>query len=283
MGKKGNRVEAIEGQVARIGRLDAQSTEAVAQEVMTLPQPQDWVLDSGEHQSGGWWTCSLLNTSGDPRDVTLQDCDPAPTTLLERMPATRTLLESLGLRYMWARLARLEAKSFLWEHRDYGNLSEAERHRLHIPLHTNPSAYLVTRGAKVHMYAGHMWRLTPTHQHGVCNLDGPDRIHLLLDCYADDAYRSRAATAELLDGDVEQLPDITADQLAEAKTTARRFAEGGDISGAENRLLRLFYLYALPEGRIYDLVMDLHRTLGREQDVRRWREHKRLALKQDAA
>ncbi|MEU6617488.1 aspartyl/asparaginyl beta-hydroxylase domain-containing protein [Streptomyces sp. NPDC004041] len=52
------------------------------------------------------------------------------------------------------RLARLEPNACLWEHCDYDELDEVERHRLHIPLHTNSSAFLVTGGTKVHMGGG---------------------------------------------------------------------------------------------------------------------------------
>ncbi|MEK8141540.1 aspartyl/asparaginyl beta-hydroxylase domain-containing protein [Streptomyces sp. M10(2022)] len=82
------------------------------------------------------------------------DGRPRPTTLLNEMPVTRDFLAGLGLDFMFVRLARLEPHSYLWEHRDYAELTERGRHRLHIPLITNPSAVLVTAGARVHMGAG---------------------------------------------------------------------------------------------------------------------------------
>lgn len=118
-------------QVARLGKLDPGMLDRLRHEALTVPS--EWVAEYGQYQSGEWWTLSLLNDSGVPTDVIIQDCDPVETTLLRRMPVTRKFLSSLGLRYMWARLARLGSNSFLWEHRDYGELSESERHRLHVP------------------------------------------------------------------------------------------------------------------------------------------------------
>ncbi|MFV2197792.1 aspartyl/asparaginyl beta-hydroxylase domain-containing protein [Nocardiopsis sp. LOL_012] len=105
-------------------------------------------------QSGGWGTLSLLNDTGHARDVTIGDTTTArPTDLLGRMPTTRALLDELGLEYMWARLALLEAGSYLWEHRDYqeDGLAQTERHRVHIPLATASSAFLVLGGSAVHL------------------------------------------------------------------------------------------------------------------------------------
>ena len=108
--------EGLTEQVARLAEIDAQTLERMRHEVLTIPR--GWVAEYGDYQSGGWWTLSLLNDTGDPADVTIRDCQPRPTGLLERMPVTAGLLEGLGLEYMWVRLARLRANSFLWEHRD---------------------------------------------------------------------------------------------------------------------------------------------------------------------
>lgn len=157
--------------VTALRRLDPSLMERLRHEALTMPQ--DWVMEYGDYQNGGWLTLSLLNDSGGPSDVTIRDCpQPRPTILLERMRAVRELIAELGVRVMWARLARLDAGAFLWEHRDYGELTTAERHRLHVSLVTNPSAYLVLGGTKVHMSVGRVWRLTPTSPHGVCNRYG---------------------------------------------------------------------------------------------------------------
>ncbi len=263
--------------VAALRRLDRGLVERLRHEVLTVPQ--DWVVEYGDFQNGGWHTLSLLNDSGDPRNVTIRDCSQArPTMLLEQMPAVRELLAELGVRVMWARLARLDAGAFLWEHRDYGELSTAERHRLHVPLVSNPSAYLVLGGTKVHMSVGRVWRLTPTSPHGVCNRFGPSRIHLIIDCYADDAFRALNQGEAPEPGDAELLPQPEQSHIDEAVSTATGLAELGYDNAAETTLLELFYQYALPEGRAYDLISGMYARLHRADDAQRWRSKKDVML-----
>lgn len=258
----------VSGQVAQLGRLDPQVVERMRHEALTAPAP--WKAEYGAYQSGGWWTTSLMNASGDAADVTIGDCTAKPTGLLDHMPVTADLLTSMGLSYMWVRLARLEPNAFLWEHRDYDELTSTERHRLHIPLHTNATAFLVTGGMKIHMTAGRIWRLTPTYAHGVCNLLGPDRIHLIADVYADDAYRVLAERAHLPASTAQPLPTVSKALLADELAAARRLADLGHTAAAERLLLRLIYSFALPEGTAYDLITQLHTALGDTEAADSW-------------
>ncbi|MFH8520476.1 aspartyl/asparaginyl beta-hydroxylase domain-containing protein [Streptomyces gelaticus] len=118
-------------QVARLVDLEESAIEQMRAEA--LGAPTRGVVAYGEYQSGGWWTTSLMNhsDSGDPHDVVIRDGRPRPTSLLKEMPATARFLDSLGLNFMYVRLARLEPHSYLWEHRDYAELRETDRHRLH--------------------------------------------------------------------------------------------------------------------------------------------------------
>ncbi|MET8170470.1 aspartyl/asparaginyl beta-hydroxylase domain-containing protein [Streptomyces sp. NPDC005329] len=271
-------VQAVPGrpevldQVARLADLEESAVEQMRAEA--LGAPTRGVVAYGEYQSGGWWTTSLMNHSGDPHDVVIGDGRPRPTSLLEEMPVTARFLAGLGLNFMYVRLARLEPHSYLWEHRDYAELWETGRHRLHIPLVTNPSAVLVTAGARVHMAAGALWRLTPSQAHGVCNTTGPDRLHLIADVYADDAYQALATRPHLRDGDAADLPEMTAAQRAGLLERAGQLAELGFTEAAEQTLLRAFYAYALPEGGAYDLIAELHAGRGADADVSRWRAAK---------
>ncbi|MGH3734465.1 MAG: aspartyl/asparaginyl beta-hydroxylase domain-containing protein [Micromonosporaceae bacterium] len=271
---------ALPAQVGALRPIAATLVERMRHEVMTVPT--DWVIEYGDYQNGGWNTLSLLNDTGDPRDVTIRDCaKPMGTSLLRQMPAVAECLDGLGLTYMWVRLARLDAGSFLWEHRDYGELSAVERHRLHVPLVSNSSAYLVLGGTKVHMSVGRVWRLTPTVPHGVCNLFGPQRIHLMLDCYADEALHALANPGDGDPCDAQPMPALSPTDLDEKVATARGLAELGYERAAETGLLELFYRYAMPEGQVYDLIVSMYASLHREEDATRWRVKKNIMLGRD--
>jgi Aspartyl/Asparaginyl beta-hydroxylase len=269
-------VPALLHQVARLGQLDLGVLERLRHEALTVPS--GWVTGYGDYQSGGWWTLSLLNDTGNPTDVTIRDCDPIETTLLRRMPAMWKFLSSLGVHCMWARLARLEPNSFLWEHRDYNELRDSARHRLHVPLVTNSSAVLVTGGARIHLSTGQLWRLAPTHVHGACNLLGPDRLHLIVDCYSDESLTQLCACEQLDAADVIRLPAVTPSQLDEHVATARRLACLGYESSAEKHLIRLFYEYAMPEGCAYDLIVLLYDSLDRKTEAESWRRKRSVLL-----
>lgn len=263
-------------QVVRLGRLDSGLLDRLRHEALTVPC--EWATEYGQYQSGGWWTLSLLNDSGVPADVSIKDCDPVETTLLQQMPVTRKFLSSLGLCYMWVRLAKLGPNSFLWEHRDYAELNGSERYRIHVPLVTNSSAVLVTGGAKIQLRAGHLWRLTPTHVHGACNLFGPDRLHLIMDCYADDGVARTITDEQLGETEVVQLPAATKSQLDKHLATARGLASLGYERSAEKHLLSLFYEYELPEGCVYYLIASLYDSLGRATEAESWRAKKTVLL-----
>ncbi|MEV6350076.1 aspartyl/asparaginyl beta-hydroxylase domain-containing protein [Actinoplanes sp. NPDC051851] len=264
-------------EIAALRQLDPGLMERLRHEALTIPR--NWSVEYGDYQNGGWHTLSLLNDTGDPRDVTIRDCpQPQPTALLEQMPAVQELIAELGVKAMWARLARLDAGAFLWEHRDYGELTTTERHRLHVPLVTNSSAYLVIGGTKVHMSVGRVWRLTPTSPHGVCNRHGPSRIHLIIDCYADDTFAALNRGEVVGLGHAELLPVLEQSQIDEVVATATGLAELDYDHAAETTLLKLFYQYAMPEGQAYDLISGMYAALGREGDAQRWTAKKTVML-----
>ncbi|WP_306357567.1 MULTISPECIES: aspartyl/asparaginyl beta-hydroxylase domain-containing protein [unclassified Nocardia] len=266
-------VAGLIDQIASIGSVDMGMLDRLHHEALTIPMHEDWVAEYGPYQSGSWFTTSLMNDSGVPRDVRIADCTPKATSLLDRMPATRAYLQSLGLRYMWVRLARLGPNGFLWEHRDYDDLEKVERFRLHVPLVTNSSAALILGGARIHLRPGRVWRLAPTHVHGACNLLGPDRLHLILDCYRDIAFDALTADSSL-EADVLQLPEPDAREIDSHSERARSLIRLGYLDAAEKHLLRLFYRYTLPEGTVYDLIASAYEEVGRPDKARAWRKDK---------
>lgn len=253
--------------------------ERARHEAMTVPR--GWVTGYGEYQSGGWGTLSLLNETGDPRDVTIGDTDPVPTDLLRKMPATAELIGRLGLQVWWARLALMAPGSYLWEHRDYTEpgVAGTARHRVHVPLTTSSAAFLVTAGHAVHMAAGRIWRLDPVHVHGACNIAGSARIHLILDCHADSALNDLHAAEELPAECVRELPVAAPAELDGHARAATRLARLGYPREAETHLLRLYFTRVLTrDGYAYDMITDLHASLGDHETASFWRDRKALTL-----
>lgn len=272
---RGRKAELVE-QVARIRDLDLRLLDRVSREALSLDR--NWTVEYERWQSGNWQTVSLYNDSGDPGDVTIRDCAARETTVMEHLPATRELLDSFGLKYMWVRIARLPANTFLWEHSDYRDLADLERHRLHIPLHTNRSATLTLGGARVHLGYGSIWRLVPTNRHGACNFSGPDRLHIIMDCYADDAFRDLTSNLTLDDNDIQWLPEATDGEIAAHLDEAVTLGKLGYHQAAEHLLLKLFYHYSMPEGMGYDLVIRAYEMMGEDARAAEWRLEKKVKL-----
>lgn len=263
--------------VKQIATFTTQSLDEVRAEVLCADVP--WTKEYRDYQSGGWWTASLFNQSGDPTDVLIRDSGICtPTSLLDLMPCTRKLLEGLCLSIMWARLVRLQENSFLWEHIDYVDLERVHRYRLHIPITTNSSARLVIMGRSLNLTIGHLWQLAPVNPHGVCNLYGPDRIHIVIDCYENIVLRQLIDQRQLSDEEMLHLPSATDIFLQQAVLDAEKLLKLGLSNVAERHLLRLFFEYSMPIGTPYDLIVGMYASQGMEEMALSWKRKKEIFL-----
>jgi hypothetical protein len=266
----------IINQVASLATFTLESLDMVREEALRVDVP--WIEEYGDHQSGGWWTVSLFNGSGVPTDVQIRDGTCVPTSLLQSMPRTRELIEGLGLKVMWVRLARLSANSFLWEHVDYGELEPVDRHRLHIPLITNQSARFVIMGRSMNLTVGNLWRLESINPHGVCNLYGPDRIHIVIDCYEDAVLRRLIEQKQLSNENALCLPSVVDSLLLQVVRDAGKLLDLGFTRAAEFHLLRLFFEYSMPVGMPYDLIVDLYAARRLDEAALSWKNRKEVML-----
>ncbi|HXQ74641.1 MAG TPA: aspartyl/asparaginyl beta-hydroxylase domain-containing protein [Pyrinomonadaceae bacterium] len=259
-------------QVSQIARLDDRTLLAVRQEVVQLDE--QWTNVYSEYHTGGWQTLSLLNSTSIPSDTVIEDCKPVETSLLQRMPQTRSLLRGLGFSYMWARLARLETDSFLIEHRDYQELKDARRLRLHIPLVVNPFSSLVINSTRVHLALGYIWKLNPMHRHGAGNFGKDARLHIILDCYVDEVLDALVSSETLDPICVYNLPPAADGEIDKVFHTATSLAAAGDFKAAEYHLLKLFHEYHLEEGFSFDLVIRMYDSIGDSEKSELWRRNK---------
>ncbi|HEX7330760.1 MAG TPA: aspartyl/asparaginyl beta-hydroxylase domain-containing protein [Pyrinomonadaceae bacterium] len=247
-------------QVSQLLRLEDQALREMQREVSGLKET--WTNVYSDYHTGGWQTLSLWNRSSKPTDTVIEDCEPVETSLLEQMPVTRDVLRNLGFRYMWVRLARLQVNAFMHEHRDYQELRNVRRLRLHIPVITNPFSSIVIDHTRVHLALGYVWKLNPIHRHAASNFGKEPRIHIIMDCYVDETLDA-LVQAETLDPIcVYGLPPASSEELEETVNIAHRLAHAGDYPAAEYHILKMFHEYNLGEGCAYELVSRMYSRLG---------------------
>jgi len=250
----------LKEQVSQILRLEDQALREMQREVSNVKE--DWTNVYSDYHTGGWQTLSLWNRSSKPTDTVIEDCEPVETSLLEKMPVTRDVLRGLGFRYMWVRLAKLQVNAFMHEHRDYQELRNAHRLRLHIPIITNPFSSIVIDHTRVHLALGYVWKLNPIHRHAASNFGKEPRIHIIMDCYVDEALDALVAAETLDPICVYGLPPASSGELEETVDMAQRLAHAGDYPAAEHHILKMFHEYHLDEGCAYDLVSRMYARLG---------------------
>jgi hypothetical protein len=153
-------------------------------------------------------------------------------------------------------------------------LEQVNRFRIHVPLITNESAYLILDGARVHLPVGHLWKLDPVHRHGACNFGDEPRVHMLLDCYRDETLNRHLAGESVRPEWFSKLPSPSQADIADALALARSLARAGDDEEAELSLLKLFHTYGLAEGQSYDLVTRMYNSLGEYGKAGLWQRKK---------
>lgn len=247
-----------------------------------------WARHYSEYQSGDWWTCSLLGRSADARDGEVTDAvQPLVTDALEKLPVTRKLIEGMGLQYMMVRLARLDPHGALWEHRDYQDLWRVPRQRIHLPLDTNPDAFLVSGGQRFHMGLASLQTFRPTTAHGACNAGTRARAHLILDVYEDEHLRRllvhanplpsvplQALSARDLAAKVEHLRK----SLCSDKSDDENGANPDTLKHWERAVLGLYFAFAVAEGELYAALEQVCRDNGDLGRADFWTARRKLVL-----
>jgi len=108
------------------------------------------------------------------------------TPVLARMPYVQMVLAAFECPLDSVRLLKLTAGSSIQEHRDYKLNHEHGEVRVHIPIVTNDDVAFFLAGELVPMRAGEAWYLDLELPHRVDNRSDEDRIHLVIDCVANE-------------------------------------------------------------------------------------------------
>mgnify|MGYP001462296307 FL=1 len=114
------------------------------------------------------------------------------------------ILENLPCKYERVRFMKLEAGKVIGKHsdkidKDLG-FDDGQIIRVHVPIRTNDdvvfSLFESPRAKVAHEYrlkTGHYYYTDVTRPHAVRNMSDVDRIHLVVDCYANDSLRTLIA------------------------------------------------------------------------------------------
>jgi hypothetical protein len=260
-----------------ISQLEKVAIPTIDQMVRELQQANldaIWQEPYSEYGSAGLKIVTLLNSTGKQDNFDYHDCImPLPTPILDSLPAYRAFLAEGGLKIMGARLLRLEPGAFLHEHRDFVYLEPRPRYRLHLPLVTNSKAFICIPGKNIHFQRGFLWKLNPKDTpHSACNFGDRPRIHLLLDCYLNDALAALLEREFLDEKLIFPLPPLSASEKEASFTGAAsllaEFAGGNEhlCGEAEEILLKTFCRFDLcASGQFttsYDLLFELFQFLN---------------------
>jgi hypothetical protein len=172
-------------------------------------RPEDWIehdLSDISYVEGTYRVAPLVSVHGASDEITTYFSEHfSSTPILERCPYLQYVIAQFRSPLSRVRLMALDADSALREHVDLLDLDpNFPLARFHVPLVTNPGAYLMLDGQRVAMEPGECWYAEASLPHGAFNEGDAPRVHLLLDCKADEhanelvgydicAYRARHA------------------------------------------------------------------------------------------
>ncbi|MEL7035839.1 MAG: aspartyl/asparaginyl beta-hydroxylase domain-containing protein [Cyanobacteria bacterium J06592_8] len=234
-----------------------------------------------EYTSQGYEVFSLCSKSGDSTHTIIEDCSPKPTPELDQLPTIRSFLEHCNLSLMWVRLNKLAPGTCFWEHRDYSELSQKQKVRLHVPISTSPDSYMVFQDKAVHLKLDALWLLRPDSDvHGFIN-GSSVRIHLIIDAYLNNELSHQIEQVYLPEESVTPLPDPTPEIYEKRLSLAARLMDENREQDAEELLLKTFLQYNQPVGFSYNLVVSLYEKYSRGEKVQEWMSRKSRFLHQE--
>lgn len=258
--------------IAQLQKLDSGVYQTIVKQVKAHGALETiWQEPYPEYASRGLKVATLLNATGEQENFDYRDCRNVKSTpLLNELSSIKAFFEGSGLDIMGARLLRLDAGTFLHEHRDFIYLEPVPRFRLHLPLITNPDCFIVSPDINVHFKAGYLWKLDPKSTiHSACNFGKAPRIHLMLDCYVNETLAA-LIEKQFLDEDAKFVKpaltkSIKEDLQEQAINLLQKSAD--NLTAAEEIILAAFCrynLYCLKEGlTTYDILSQVYEEAAR--------------------
>lgn len=160
----------------------------------------DWIEHFVKQNFEGEWSVLPLRIcKGATHPVMMIYSNPSATEfedgpLLAQTPYIREVLASLECEVQTARLMRLTPGSIIKEHSDPDLAAENGSARLHIPITTNDDVDFRLNGRRIVMEPGSAWYLRLSDRHSVANRGTADRVHMVIDCVANDWLKAMLAS-----------------------------------------------------------------------------------------
>ncbi|GAA0328257.1 hypothetical protein GCM10009087_43080 [Sphingomonas oligophenolica] len=144
-----------------------------------------------QNYEGDWDVLPLRFTAGATHPVMQIYADPTATAFedgpaLDRTPCFREILARFQCPLQSVRLMRLTPGSVIKEHFDLDLAAEWGTARIHIPITTNPQVEFLLNQRRIVMEPGSAWYLRLSDAHSVANRGTTDRVHLVIDCIANE-------------------------------------------------------------------------------------------------
>ncbi len=227
--------------------------EGMARDLAAIPDDA-WVTHFNTfYHDGGWSGVALRATGGEPGQLYPGHGDRTAyrgTPLLAQCPHIAALLNELDCPVGPVRLLRLSAGGVIREHRDEGLCLEQGLARLHVPISTGDGVEFYLDRDLVTMVPGECWYLNFDLPHRVQNLGTTDRVHLVIDCEANDWLRA------LIAGGIGSVPSVR-------DSSSARFARFREIVMDNPALIARLWPIEQP-GAFIDRVV----ALGQEHGFR---------------
>ncbi|WEJ99708.1 MAG: aspartyl/asparaginyl beta-hydroxylase domain-containing protein [Candidatus Sphingomonas phytovorans] len=144
-----------------------------------------------QNYEGDWSVLPLRYSAGATHPIMQAYSDPTVTAfdespLLDHAPHIRGAMAWFQCPLQTVRLMRLTPGSIIKEHFDHDLAAEWGTARIHIPITTNPQVEFMVNREPVAMDPGSAWYLRLSDPHSVANRGTTDRVHLVVDCTAND-------------------------------------------------------------------------------------------------
>jgi hypothetical protein len=154
---------------------------------------EDWIPHFNTHYYNGDWSGIALRAAENAHvalypDPTVEKF--VDTNAMALCPSVAAIVGEFKCEMESVRFLRLGVGASIREHRDHKLSIDDGVARVHIPVQTSSEVEFYLEGKRIEMNEGEAWYLNFNLPHRVDNKSSSERIHLVIDCIANDWLRS---------------------------------------------------------------------------------------------